>query len=527
MKPYHRRKHTIKNNGKKTRSRHSMRRNKKGGAPELVPASSGIRDRIRKMWVDATQHHDDHGREIAVSYVSDHLVWYTRHKISLLTDTWRTMIKDGIVSVSTVDNLLDNINSEWVGLFITPNDPAEQQQLDLAALYVFNEEILGQCFFFKRDIFFRYITSLKPAIRKEQIAWARTDIPNLVRRTQPLYRGMAPRNIRQLTMQTMANYVFGRLTHNDPNRFNRTQKLNPLALTASRRSKTGLMVRAFSMKYELMHNFGVAMVGGRPGRPCYVAVDPTTNNIAVNNAGTGDIQIFNSQGGIINTINVAINIIYMIFNSTGNLIFLDDPQYDPQRRQYIHILNLTDTSVRSFGISLPFSKRASSFTLNTNETEIVVHFGLLGLIRILKMDGTFLRDINTVSLPTISQLRGEGTIVIDRDGNIVLTDANNRRIQVYNYFSGDNVRTIDMASMKRPFWLAIDPSSGNFAVADSPPVYEEPPKIPIRVIRGDGSLVCTVGNRQLVNTQGITFAPNGDLVVCDTGNGRIKIFSRV
>ena len=508
-----------------------MRRNKKGGAPELVPASSGIHDRIRKMWVDETQHHDDHGREIAVSYVSDHLVWYTRHEISLLTDTWRTMIKDGIVSVSTVDNLIDNLNSEWVGMFITPNDPAEQR-LDLAALYVFKEEILGQCFFFKRDNFFRYIiqryTSLKPAIRKDQIAWPRADIPKLVRRTQPLYHGMAPRNIRQLTMQTMANYVFGRLTHNDPNRFNRTQKRNPLALIASRRSKTGLMVRAFSIKYDLMHNFGVAMVGGWPGRPCYVAVDPTTNNIAVNNAGTGDIQIFNHQGGIISTISVTINIIYMIFNSTSNLIFLDVQRYDQQQRQYIHILNSTGTSMRSFGISLPFFNRASSFTLNTDETEIVVHFGLIGLIRILKLDGTFLRDINTVSLPTISQLRGEGTIVIDRDGNIVLTDANNRRIQVYNYFSGENVRTIDMASMKRPFWLAIDPSSGNFAVADSPPGYEEPPNIPIRVIRGDGSLVCTVCNRQLLfDTQGITFAPNGDLVVCDTGNGRIKIFSRV
>lgn len=534
MKPYHRRKHTIKNNGKKTRNRQLMRRNKKGGTLELVKrVSTEIPegDRIRQMWVDATQHHNS--SKIAVSYVSDHLVWYTRTELSVLSDTWRKMIMGGIVTLSTADNVIDHLGREWFVLFVTPNNSATQ--LDLAALYVFKADILGQCFFFnlakKRDEFFlstaQRITSLPAAIRNAQIAWPRADIPKLIRRTQKLYHGMTPHKMRQLTMQTMASDIFRRLTVKDPSSFNRMQLQNPLALQTARRSKMGLMDRAFSIKYGLMREFGVAMVEGRPGRPCYVAVDPTTDNIAVSNAGSRDIQIFNCDGNPLYTIPNISNTICMIFNRTGNLMVLDN-------QQNVYIFNSIGTLTRGFNIQRPFAGRASSFALNPAETELVVHFGLSGYIHIFNLDGTLLRSIYTRNFDSSpgSRLHGEGSIVFDTDGNIVLTDANQRRIQVYHYASGENVRTIDMASMSRPFWLAIDPSSGNFAVVDSPAGGAPLPDIPIQVLQGDGSLVCTVGTSgrgpgQLFDTQGITFAPNGDLVVCDTGNSSIKIFSRV
>jgi DNA-binding beta-propeller fold protein YncE len=116
-------------------------------------------------------------------------------------------------------------------------------------------------------------------------------------------------------------------------------------------------------------------------------------------------------------------------------------------------------------------------------------------------------------------------VAFDGEGNLVVSDGLNHRIEVFRWIDGVHLRTIKGPSEKgrfsHPWGIAFD-DAGHIVVSE----YEGHRVQVLRYI--DGAHVCTIGSNGSENGQfkypsGIAIDGEGNVAVFDDGNGRVQV----
>jgi hypothetical protein len=120
-----------------------------------------------------------------------------------------------------------------------------------------------------------------------------------------------------------------------------------------------------------------------------------------------------------------------------------------------------------------------------------------------------------------------GGVAFDGDGNLVVCDGKNSRIQVLRYTDGTHLRSIGSegtgnGQFKQPWSIAFD-GAGHIVVS-------ERGNHRVQVLRySDGAHVRTIGssfglgNGQFFCPKGIAVDGEGNVDVCDSGNSRVQV----
>jgi len=127
------------------------------------------------------------------------------------------------------------------------------------------------------------------------------------------------------------------------------------------------------------------------------------------------------------------------------------------------------------------------------------------------------------------EFKGPESIAFDHEGNLVVSDSFNYRIQVLRYRDGLHLRTIgsegagngQFSAPMGPMGIAFH-RSGHLLVVDCS-------KVCVQVLRySDGAHVRNIGAGQLEGPSGVAIDPDGNVVVCDGhaygANGIIQVF---
>ena len=125
------------------------------------------------------------------------------------------------------------------------------------------------------------------------------------------------------------------------------------------------------------------------------------------------------------------------------------------------------------------------------------------------------------------QFQSPRQCALDHEGNLVVSDYGNHRIQVLRYSDGTHLRTIGSqgsgnGQFSAPFGFAFD-GAGHILVAD----YNNHR---VQMLRySDGAHVRTIGsqgsgNGQLSGPNGVFVDGDGGVVVCDQSNHRVQVF---
>jgi len=119
-----------------------------------------------------------------------------------------------------------------------------------------------------------------------------------------------------------------------------------------------------------------------------------------------------------------------------------------------------------------------------------------------------------------------GGVAFDVEGNLVVSDRDNHRIQVFRYIDGAHLRTIGSrgagnGQFNRPWGIAFD-GEGHI-------IMSEQFGHRVQVLRySDGAHVITIGSNGAGNGQfhypsGIAVDGEGNIAVCDQGNARVQV----
>jgi len=138
----------------------------------------------------------------------------------------------------------------------------------------------------------------------------------------------------------------------------------------------------------------------------------------------------------------------------------------------------------------------------------------------------FVRAIGSLGAGNGQFDRPCGGVAFDREGNLVVTDGENHRIQVLRYIDGAHLRTIGSKGsgseqFNQPWGIAFD-ASGHIIVSDRG-------NHRVQVLRySSGAHVRTIGsfgsgNGQFLCPRGIAVDGEGNIVVCDVGNARVQV----
>jgi sugar lactone lactonase YvrE len=164
------------------------------------------------------------------------------------------------------------------------------------------------------------------------------------------------------------------------------------------------------------------------------------------------------------------------------------------------------------------------------EGNLVVADSLNHRIQVFRYsDGTHLRSFGSNGAGA-GQFNIPFGIAFDGAGHIIVSDYNNHRVQVLRYSDGAHVRTLgSQGSGNGQFsyaqGIAVD-GEGNVAVFDNGNAR-------VQVFRlSDGAYVRTIGSQGSGNGQfgvgymgygGVAFDSEGNLVVADSGNNRVQV----
>jgi WD40 repeat protein len=131
-------------------------------------------------------------------------------------------------------------------------------------------------------------------------------------------------------------------------------------------------------------------------------------------------------------------------------------------------------------------------------------------------DGKYLRTIGSYG-DGPGQFRFPCDVVFDGE-NIIVCDMNNNRIQILRYIDGSHIRTIGQGQLNLPTSVVVD-SIGNVAV------YDTSGRIKVFDINS-GSFLRSICERGQLSGRGhIIFDENDDIVVVDVGNNCIKVIN--
>jgi DNA-binding beta-propeller fold protein YncE len=126
-----------------------------------------------------------------------------------------------------------------------------------------------------------------------------------------------------------------------------------------------------------------------------------------------------------------------------------------------------------------------------------------------------------------------GGVAFDGEGNLVVCDGNNHRIQVFSYSDGTHLRSIGSegagnGQFNWPWSIAFD-GAGHIVVCDSSNIFVENGNHRVQVLRySDGAHVRTIGSKGSGNGQfhcptGIAVDGEGNVAVFDSGNARVHM----
>lgn len=122
------------------------------------------------------------------------------------------------------------------------------------------------------------------------------------------------------------------------------------------------------------------------------------------------------------------------------------------------------------------------------------------------------------------KLQGPQGIGVTTDGLMVVSESINNRIQMFDT-SGASVGTIGHHKLDQPVFLAVDPNNDNILVANCG-------NHTVEEFTRQGDHVRTIGNGwghklgQMKKPTGLALHPSGHILVVDSGNERICIYSR-
>jgi len=119
-----------------------------------------------------------------------------------------------------------------------------------------------------------------------------------------------------------------------------------------------------------------------------------------------------------------------------------------------------------------------------------------------------------------------GGVAFDDEGNLVVADGQNHRIQVFCYIDGAHLRTIGgrgkgKGQLNEPWGIAFD-GAGHIIVSERDGHR-------VQVLRySDGAHVITIGSRgsrngQFIEPRGIAVDGEGNIAVFDHGNARVQV----
>jgi DNA-binding beta-propeller fold protein YncE len=213
------------------------------------------------------------------------------------------------------------------------------------------------------------------------------------------------------------------------------------------------------------------------------------------------------------------------FDGAGNIIVVECGTLYGAR---VQILRYSDgTHVRTIGSegsgNGQFHKPCSVAVDGSGN--ILVHDCGNGRIQVLRLsDGAYVRSMCSKGSGP-GQLSGDGSragnIAFDEQGNVVVADSGNHRVQVLRYSDGAHLRTIgsigsDAGQFRRPIGFALD-GAGNIIVA-------EHDNFRVQVLRySDGSHVRTILEpggiiRYLQYPYGVVIDRQGRIIVSCGGN---------
>jgi DNA-binding beta-propeller fold protein YncE len=181
------------------------------------------------------------------------------------------------------------------------------------------------------------------------------------------------------------------------------------------------------------------------GNNCLHVFDQRTGNPirTIGSKGSGNGKFFKPKG--------------IAFDGKGNIVVADSGNNRVQVLKYNdgkHVITIGNLN------------NPCSVAINTKENVVLVHCN--SIIKVYNLsNGNFVRDICTEGINP-GQLKGGGSIIFDRMGNIVVADEGNNRVQILEYATGLHIRTIGGIIPKRlyPRGIALD-AKGNIIVTCS------------------------------------------------------------
>ncbi len=289
-------------------------------------------------------------------------------------------------------------------------------------------------------------------------------------------------------------------------------------------------VEKFDLSGNFISQFGVGLLKD----PRQVTVDPVNNNVYVVNARMRQIAVFDVNGNELFTFGS---------NGTGPGQFSDDPRgialssdgtrayatdsggkrvevFDANTGAFLFQVGGPGTAPGQFTDPRGLTVTPDGDLLVTDEFGFSVNEFLL--------DGTFVRRLFGTPPPTpgVNNPRG---VRVDPTGRVYMVDWWNQRIDSINP-DGSNAAafgfrgtSVQPGSINFAWDVAIQPGTNRLFVANRES-HE------IEVFESTGTFVTRFGSRgsqpgQFLFPQGDTFAPDGTLLVADSGNDRIQRFS--
>ena len=263
-------------------------------------------------------------------------------------------------------------------------------------------------------------------------------------------------------------------------------------------------------------------------QPRQMAIDPATDNVFVVNAGKSMVDVFDPLGNELRTIGSPGTGPGQFLNEPRGVFVTDDGHVyvTDSGGSRIEVFTTAGAYQSSIGGPTEFvGPRGITITENnilavTDEWDFA--------LKEYNLAGTRIRTLfkNKPPVPGVNSPRG---IRVDAGGRISVVDYWNQRIESVDA-SGQNAQVFGFRGRRSPpgslnfAWdLAFQPGTGRIFVANRE-------SNDIVVFNSDGTFIMKWSrsghtNGTVMLPQGLTFAPDGTLLVADSGNGRIQRFS--
>ncbi|XP_022780059.1 E3 ubiquitin-protein ligase TRIM71-like [Stylophora pistillata] len=224
-------------------------------------------------------------------------------------------------------------------------------------------------------------------------------------------------------------------------------------------------VQVIPHQYRLKFSFGSN--GSGPGQfngPYDIAVSKKTGTIAVSDYENKRIQLFDSKGHYLREIGLRASCTSLDFTESGQII------------------------------------------ANTPGNVLLK-------ISLFSEEGQFVKRINS------KYLKSPFCLSTDDDDDITVCDEESNEVTVISHSGKELVTRIAASEREQSVTYAIFHNcTGCFFVSDSKADL-------VRVFNGSGNFLYEIGRGQLLNPVGLAIDKFNNLIVCDTGNKRLKVFS--